>query len=285
LISDPDPLELAIAAASEAGALLREGLAARAADGELPQFPLGRHQRALAKSSDIDLVTEYDRRAEECIVKRLRAAFPGDVVVAEESGMSAPSSGAAAARWLIDPLDGTTNYAHGLPLFCVSIAREVRGSVEIGVVEAPALGLTFAARRGDGATLNGARMHVSDTDSLARSMLATGFPYDRHTSPDSNFEQFVAFQRRAQAVRRLGAAALDLALVAHGTYDGYWEMKLKPWDLAAGALLVEEAGGRVTGWRGEPLAVDRGAAVASNGRIHDELLAVLAATGIPAPAR
>ena len=281
-MTNPEPLAVALAAAHEAGAILLEGF------GASPPAPLlGRRHRAATKSSDIDLVTDFDRRSEALIVARLGAAFPADLIVAEEA--SADADGAArpataAARWLIDPIDGTTNFAHGLPFFCVSIAREVHGRVEVGVVYAPALGLCFACAAGQGATLNGERITVSDERDLAGSLLATGFPYDRHTSPHANFEQFVALQRRARGVRRFGSAALDLCLVAAGRFDGYWEMKLKPWDLAAGALMVEEAGGRVTGWRGEPVALDRGAAVASNALIHDSLLAALATLPIPPPA-
>ncbi len=275
----PDPLAFAVEVALQAGAILRGGFERT---GVVPL--LGRPLPVETKGSAIDLVTEYDRRAEEHIVERLRAAFPDDRVLAEEGGLRAGDRGGA-ARWLVDPLDGTTNFAHGLPFYCVSIARESGGVVECGVVHAPTLDLLFTARRGGGAYLNDRPIHVSDTDALVRAMLATGFPYDRHTHPDNNFDQFVAFQKRAQAVRRLGSAALDLALVAHGTFDGYWEMKLKPWDLAAGALLVEEAGGRVTGWQGEPFSVDHAAAVATNGRLHDMMLAVLAETGIPPSAK
>jgi myo-inositol-1(or 4)-monophosphatase len=270
-----DSLSVAEDIARAAGALLLEGF------GASPAAPmLGRRQRFDAKSSTIDLVTEFDRRAEALILERIRAAYPADVILAEESGLSAPRE-EGVARWLVDPLDGTTNFAHGLPMFCVSIAREVGGVIESGVVHAPALGLTFTARRGGGAFLNGQSLRVSDAETLGRSMLATGFPYDRATSPDNNFSQFAFIKQRSQAVRRLGSAAIDLALVAAGTYDGYWEMKLKPWDMAAGSLLVEEAGGRVTGWLGEAFSVDRAAAVATNGRIHDELVAALREVGVP----
>jgi myo-inositol-1(or 4)-monophosphatase len=277
-----DPLTVALAAATEAGELLLEGQ--------------GRHHKSTTKQSGIDLVTEYDRRSEEVILRALLRAFPDDEVLAEESGLvgagrssgAAPAQAAVRRRWLVDPLDGTTNFAHGLPFFAVSIAcEEARGETRelvAGVVHAPALGLCFAARRGGGATCNGQPIHVSEEADLGRSLLATGFPYDRQTTAENNFDQFIAFQRRVQGVRRVGAAALDLALTARGAFDGYWEMKLKPWDLAAGALLVTEAGGMVTGWRGEPVVVDRGAAVATNGRIHRAVLDVLAEVGIPAAA-
>jgi myo-inositol-1(or 4)-monophosphatase len=305
----PDALTVALEAAVAAGELLLAGFAG----GRGPwsgAVPLGGHARAQSKASERDLVTEFDRAAEALLVARLAAAFPDDAVVAEEGGGRAGGSG---ARWLVDPLDGTTNFAHGLPLFCVSIARELGppplgpgpkargglppsmdggaggpqsgGAVEVGVVHAPALGLTFAARRGEGATLGGAPIRVSDEARLEHALLATGFPYDSAESADDNLAQFTALQKRAQGVRRFGSAALDLALVAAGRFDGYWEMKLKPWDLAAGTLLVEEAGGRVTGWSGGPSVLDRGACVATNGRVHDALLAALAEAGIPSPAR
>jgi myo-inositol-1(or 4)-monophosphatase len=280
LVPLADPLTVALAAATQAGELLLEGL--------------GRHHASTTKQSGIDLVTEYDGRSEALILRVLREAFPDDEVLAEESGLlRAPEAASAVGaggervrrRWLVDPLDGTTNFAHGLPFFAVSIAcEEVRGETRelvAGVVHAPALGQCFAARRGGGATCNGEPIHVSEEADLGRSLLATGFPYDRQTSAENNFDQFIAFQRRVQGVRRVGAAALDLALTARGAFDGYWEMKLKPWDLAAGALLVREAGGMVTGWRGEPVVVDRGAAVATNGRIHRAVLDVLAGVGIP----
>jgi myo-inositol-1(or 4)-monophosphatase len=257
----PAELDAALRIAADAGALLR-GAAFR-------------HHAAASKRVATDLVTEYDKQSEALIVAALERTFPLDAIVAEEGGARGGAGGAR--RWLIDPIDGTTNFAHGLPFFCVSIALEDEHGLAVGVVEAPALGWTFAAARGAGATLNGAPLRVSDTDDLGRALLATGFPYDRATSPQNNFAEFEALQRRAQGVRRVGAAALDLAMVAAGWLDGYWEMKLKPWDLAAGALLVTEAGGRVSDWRNGPLVVDDGAAVATNGRIHDALVAALAA--------
>jgi myo-inositol-1(or 4)-monophosphatase len=279
-------LDLALEAARAAGELLALGFAGDgpgAIPGAVPGAQLGRRHHADAKSNEFDLVTDYDRRSEALIVDYLRAAFPADAIVAEEGGLRAGDdrSGAPRVRWLVDPLDGTTNFAHGIPVFCVSIAREVDGVVDVGVVHAPVLGLTFSAVRGGGARLNGEHLRVSDERALARSLLGTGFPTDRSLAGDNNFEQFAALQQQARAVRRFGSAAFDLALVARGTFDGFWETKLKPWDLAAGVLLVVEAGGRVTGWHGEPLRLDRGAIVASNGRIHDQVLAVLAEAGIP----
>jgi myo-inositol-1(or 4)-monophosphatase len=251
-------LECARAAAAQAGALLRQGAF--------------RGHGAERKATAVDLVTEYDRRSEALVVETLRAAFPDDTIVAEEGGGVA---GGAERRWWVDPLDGTTNFAHGLPFFCVSIGLEVRGQLAVGVVEAPALGWSFSTARGQGAHLGETPLRVSDTESLAAWLLATGFPYDVASDPRNNFAEFAALYRASQGVRRVGAAALDLAMVAAGWLDGYWEMKLRPWDLAAGALLVEEAGGRVSTWSGAPLQLAGGEVVATNGRIHDALVATL----------
>lgn len=238
----------------------------------------GRVHRARSKGQPTDLVTEFDRRSEKLLVARLRRRFPEDHIVAEEGGVR---PGTSNRRWLIDPLDGTTNFAHGLPFFSVSLALEVAGVLTAGVVAAPALGWLFAARRGHGARLESSRgrrrLMVSRTLRLSRALLATGFPYDLRSSLQNNFREFEEMQLRSQAVRRVGSAALDLAMVAAGWMDGYWEMKLHPWDLGAGALLVLEAGGRITSWSGGPFDIDSGEAVASNGRIHREMLRGLAA--------
>ena len=264
-------LEVATEAAREAGAILARGFSGG------PAAVFGLRQRAATKAGEFDLVTEYDRRSEVLLVDRLGAAFPGDRVIAEEGcGQDGDRDGAI---WYVDPLDGTTNFAHGLPFFCVAIARVVEGHVDVGVVHAPVLGATFTATRGGGAFCNGKRLAVSDAATLDRAVLGTGFPSDRATSPDNNFAQFMAVKLKVRGVRRYGSAALDLAMVAAGTFDGYWEMKLKPWDLAAGSLLVEEAGGRCTGWSGEPLQLERGAALASNGILHDQIVELVSAAG------
>ena len=242
---------------------------------------LGVRHDAATKSAEFDLVTELDRRSEALIVERLRSAYPDDAVIAEE-GSSVAGSG---ARWVVDPLDGTTNFAHGLPFFAVALARIVDNVVDVGVVHAPILDLTFTAIRGSGAFCNDRRLRVSETTNLARAMLATGFPSDRMVTGDTNFPQFIAIKQRARAVRRLGCSTLEQALVAAGTYDGFWEMKLRPWDLGPGSILVEEAGGRATGWMGEPLRLELGAIVASNGKVHDEIISLLADAGIPKSAR
>lgn len=232
------------------------------------------------KSSLRDLVTEWDLRAEELIVRRLAERSPGVAVVAEEGGGQGDAS--ASACWLVDPIDGTVNFAHGLPLYATALSLEVDGEPVVGVVAAPALDWTFAAMRGEGATMNDQPIRVSAVDRLERAMLATGFPYDAATN-HHNFAQWEHFQIKAGACRRLGAASLDLCLVARGWLDGYWETQLHPWDISAGALLVREAGGEVTGITGEPFSSRSGHAVASNGAIHKEILSELAVVGIPNP--
>jgi myo-inositol-1(or 4)-monophosphatase len=229
---------------------------------------------------DVDLVTEHDLRSEELIVEGLRAAFPGHGVLAEEGGQQGAGT---RATWLVDPLDGTTNYAHRLPFYTVSLALELDGELAVALVLAPELGWELTARRGGGARLNGEPVRVSEVSRLDSALLATGFPYDRRTSADNNVPQFAAVIRRAQGIRRVGVASLDCAMVAAGFLDGYWEYKLQAWDIAAGALLVLEAGGTVTdgdGGRYRPRCTD---IVASNGRIHEELLEVLRA--VPRPGR
>ena len=245
--------------------------AARAAGDLLRGERLG-PRRIAFKGSPTNLVTEMDARAEALIVERLLAAFPDDAILAEERGAQAGRSG---RRWIIDPLDGTTNYAHGLPLYCVSIALEAGGGVELGVAYDPSHGELFVAERGAGAFCNDARLTVSSATTLDRSLLATGFPYDIRVNPDNNLKEYAAFSRRAQGVRRLGSAVLYLAWVAAGRFDGYWELRLGAWDVAAAGLMVEEAGGRLTSITGGPLDLERPTVVASNGRIHDEMLAVL----------
>ncbi len=233
------------------------------------------------KDAAYDLVTEYDRRSEALLVEQLGSAFPQDTIIAEEGG----GRTGASVRWYVDPLDGTTNFAHGLPMFAVAIGRVVDDKADVGVVHAPILDLTFTASRGGGAFCNGKRLQVSGEDKLERAMLATGFPSDRATSGDTNYSQFVALKSRVRAIRRCGSSCLDQALVAAGTFDGFWEMKLKAWDLAAGSLLVEEAGGKSTGWLGELLRLEHGAVVATNGHIHQDVLTNLANSGIPMAVR
>jgi myo-inositol-1(or 4)-monophosphatase len=244
---------------------------ARAA-GDLLRRELSGPRRIEFKGSPTNLVTEMDGRAEALVVERLHAAFPDDAALAEERGARPGRSG---RRWIIDPLDGTTNYAHGLPVYCVSIALEVAGRIELGVAYDPSHDELFVAERGAGAFCNDARLAVSSAPTLGASLLATGFPYDVRTNPDNNLKEHGAFSLRTRGVRRLGSAVLDLAWVAAGRLDGYWELRLGAWDVAAAGLVVEEAGGRLTSLTGGPIDLDRPTVVASNGRIHDEMLAVL----------
>ncbi len=260
-------LNFAIQTAREAGRVLAE-----------------KFGRALQVSNkgDIDLVTESDLASEKLIVERIRSYYPRHAILAEESGASPAREGAGRSssssssdyKWIIDPLDGTTNYAHGYPVFCVSIALEHEGRIVVGVIYDPTRDELFAAERGEGATLNGRRIRVSETDDLNRALLCTGFPYDVRERGEFA-RHFTNFIMHAQAVRRDGSAALDLAYVACGRFDGFWEEGLRPWDVAAGTLLVEEAGGRVTHYDGAPFNVYTPPIVASNGLIHDEVLRVL----------
>jgi myo-inositol-1(or 4)-monophosphatase len=244
---------------------------ARAAGDLLRRERLG-PRRIVYKDSPTNLVTEMDARAEALIVDGLLAAFPDDAILAEERGAQAGHSG---RRWIIDPLDGTTNYAHGLPAYAVSIALEVAGRVELGVIYDPSHEELYVAERGGGAFCNDARLAVSSTDTLDASLLTTGFPYDIRVNPDNNLREYAVFARRSRAVRRLGSAVIDLAWVACGRYDGFWELRLGPWDVAAGGLLVEEAGGRLTSITGGPIDLDTPTLLASNGRVHDAMLAIL----------
>lgn len=223
------------------------------------------------KKGAIDLVTEVDTASEALIRERLAAHYPDVPIVAEEGG-GTPGDGLV---WYVDPLDGTTNFAHGHPFFAVSIALCSGPEPLLGVVVAPALGTVHAGARGLGAERNGEPCEVARTALLADGLGATGFPYDRATDPDNNLREFAALKLRSRGVRRCGSAALDLCLVADGTYGFYWEQKLNPWDLAAGACIVAEAGGRVTDWSGGPFDPQVGQIAATNGLLHDELLAAL----------
>ncbi len=241
------------------------------AAGELQRRRFGGGYRIDFKGEK-NLVTDVDRASEDLIVDTLRAACPGCDVLAEESGLASKDS---PLRWIVDPLDGTTNYAHGFPWFAVSIALEVEGAVRLGVIYHPMMNELFTALSGRGARLNGRILSVSMRQPLKECLLATGFPYDRTRTNENNFRNFEEFQLAARAVRRIGAAALDLAYVAAGRLDGYWECKLNPWDVAAGRLLVEEAGGTVTNHGGEPYTLADHRILASNGLIHREMVDLL----------
>jgi len=219
-----------------------------------------------------DLVTEADRQAEALIIKLIRQRYPDHDFLAEEDDYGETGSD---CRWIIDPLDGTTNYAHGFPWFAVSIALEVKGRLELGVVYNPYVGDFFFAERSCGAFLNERRLRVSTIDSLERSLLATGFAYDHKKCKANNYDSFTQFQKEAQACRRPGAASLDLASVAAGRFDGFWELKLKPWDLAAGILLIEEAGGLVSNFDGQPMTFESQECMASNRLIHKAMQEIL----------
>lgn len=239
--------------------------------GELLLGGLDRNNRVDFKG-EINLVTEMDLRSEEIIREELGGEFPDIAFLAEEGGKSGTFKG---ARWIIDPLDGTTSYAHGLPHFSVSIALEVEGEVKLGVVYNPCTGECFTATKGEGAYLNGKKIAISKTTELKKSLLATGFPYDRATSRENNVDNFNRFILRAQGIRRMGSAALDLCYTAAGRFDGYWEMKLSPWDAAAGLVILKEAGGMITDFRGGDFSIHRDQLLASNGLIHNDMIEVL----------
>ena len=255
-------LNFAIQTARDAGAILADRLG-----------------RALQVSSkgDIDLVTEADLASEKLIIERIRSYYPRHAILAEESGATAGAAalpGKSEWLWIIDPLDGTTNYAHGYPCFCVSIGLACAGVVELAVIYDPTRDELFAAERGQGATLNGRTMRVSEVEDLNSAMLCTGFPYNVRERP--NFaREFANFTMAAQAVRRDGSAAIDLAYVACGRFDGFWEDGLNPWDVAAGVLLIAEAGGKVTDYTGGALDIFTPKVLASNGLVHDAMMRVL----------
>lgn len=256
---DPRFLAVAVEAAVSAGRL------------QLKYF--GRDLQ-IRKKGVIDLVTEADLAVEQDIRDRVARYFPSHVFLGEEAAQSAPTS-TSPYRWIVDPIDGTTNFAHGLPLFCVSIALEIDGRVDVGVVYVPVGDELFTAERGEGARLNGRRIHVTRETSLIDSLLVTGFPPQANDAQDEQLAIFGEFLSRARAVRRLGSAALDLASVAAGRFDGFWERSLHGWDVAAGALLVEEAGGRITDFEGGSFDHFGGQILASNGGIHSQLLDIV----------
>ncbi len=251
-------LNFAIRVAQEAGRLLRSRLGT---------------DIDISYKSSIDLVTDVDLASERLIRETISTYYPRHEILAEEGGLAETAS---EYRWIVDPLDGTTNYAHGYPNFCVSIALEFQGETIIGVVYDPMREELFTAERGAGATLNNRPIRVSKTDDLMQSLLSTGFPYDIKTSKLTNLDHWANFAMNAQALRRDGAAALDLCYTACGRFDGFWELKLAPWDMAAGALIVFEAGGRVTDFTGQPFSNYKPEVIASNGLIHDRMIDVIA---------
>jgi myo-inositol-1(or 4)-monophosphatase len=222
-----------------------------------------------------DLVTEVDLECERMCRAVIAERFPDHDILAEELSAGPGERAKARHRWVFDPVDGTTNYAHGLPIFCASLGLEIDGRPEVGAVYDPTRQELFTAERGQGAYLNGTALAVSDATEVLESLLVTGFPYDVHKHTGDLVGLFAAFLGRARAVRRLGSAALDLCYVAVGRFEGFWEQHLKPWDVSAGALIVTEAGGRITGMDGSPFDATAGHLVASNGGVHDEMLAII----------
>ncbi len=247
---------VAIQAALRAGALLRKGF--------------GTSYGISSKAGKQNLVTEYDYASEKCIIGLIQEQFPGHAILAEESGGS-PSAGGV--LWVIDPLDGTVNFARNIPLFTISIGVVVDRKVISGVVYQPMTEELFVAERGKGAYLNGERLHVSKTDTFEKAILATGFPYNVDENPLHCIDTFANMIKQGIPIRRLGSAALDLSYVAAGRFDAYWEVSLHPWDIAAGTLLVEEAGGRVSHYDGTPHEIFcTGTMLASNGLLHEWMI-------------
>lgn len=254
----PRLLDLALDSARAAAALAQRGW---------------RRHPATHHKGSIDLVTQFDLDSEALLRQRLAvASFP---VIGEERGGDRGDD-PQVPTWYVDPIDGTTNFVHGHPFWCVSVGLAAAGRPLLGVVVAPSLGVEWTGVVGEAATRAGEVCRVSDVSRLEEALLATGFPYDRHTSPDNNFDAFVAIKRKCQAVRRCGSAAIDLCLVADGTYDGYWEKKVRPWDVAGGSAILLAAGGTVTDYEGELTNVTDGVIVATNGRIHAALIGELA---------
>jgi len=227
------------------------------------------------KKGTIDLVTEVDLECERMCRAVLAERFPDHDILAEEMSRDPQQPSTSTYRWVYDPLDGTTNYAHGLPIFCSSLALQIDGRTVVGAIYDPTRAELFTAERGAGAFLNGQRLHVSAAAELIDALLVTGFPYDVHKQTADLVAMFAAFLGRARAVRRLGSAALDLCYVAAGRFDGYWEQHLYPWDVAAGALIVTEAGGTVSGMDGSDFDPAAAHLVASNGRVHTPMLNVI----------
>ena len=258
----PDPIYLATAVeiVLRAGDIQREGQASGF---------------RIDKKGSIDLVTEVDLACERMCRDVIAERFPDHDILAEEMGGTAPAGARPRFRWVFDPLDGTTNYAHGLPIYCSSLALEIDGRAAIAAIYDPTRKELFTAERGEGAFLNGQALRVSEKTTLIDSLLVTGFPYDVHEKSRELVALFGRFLERARAVRRLGSAALDLCYVAAGRFEAFWEQHLKPWDVAAGALIVEEAGGRVTGMDGAPFDPAAAHLIASNGHVHAEVVAVI----------
>lgn len=251
-------LDFAIRVAQDAGRLLRDRLGTNI---------------DITHKGAINIVTDVDLASERLIREAIATYYPRHEFLGEESGLDENNS---EYRWIVDPLDGTTNYAHGYPIFCVSIALEYRSEIILGVVYDPMREELFTAERGGGATLNRRPIHVSKTTEMEQSLLSTGFPYDIRTSKLTNLDHWTNFAMNAQALRRDGAAALDLCYVACGRFDGFWELNLSAWDMAAGSLIVTEAGGRLSDFEGSKFSIYTPEIIASNGSIHGRMMEVLA---------
>ena len=245
-------------------------LEALAKAGKIIRSNFGKKQK-VTKKGEFNLVTEIDKASEKAVVDLILKHFPDHSILAEES----PAVAGSECRWIIDPIDGTTNFAHGFPIVSVSIGFERNGCLEMGGVFDPFRKELFFAERGKGAVLNGKRIHVSKVRTLEDSLLATGFPYDRKNHPNDYLDMLRTFLTRIQGIRRGGSAAIDLCYVACGRFDGYYEMKLAPWDKAAGMIIVEEAGGKITDFSGRPLTLTGLQNLATNGFIHQEILKLL----------
>lgn len=251
-------LEKVIQIAKEAGEIAREGF--------------GKNFLIETKGSLTNLVTEYDKKCEEAIISFIKKEYPTHSILAEESGKQERSS---EYIWVIDPIDGTTNYAHGLPIFSVSIAVLKNDELICGVVYDVMRNALYSSEKGSGAFCNNRKLKVSDNDDLRKSVLVTGFPYNVSENPDFAYERFAAFLKVARAIRRLGSAALDMCYVAEGVFDGFWEVSLNPWDMAAGKLLIEEAGGLVTNFNGEQINIFSRQLLATNKNVHKEMMSIL----------
>lgn len=226
-----------------------------------------------SKGESINLVTEADLHSEKAIIQSIRKIFPEHQILSEEQGLQdIPQH---PIKWIIDPLDGTVNFAHGFPLYNVSIGVEYEGTCVIGVIYDPTRDELFLGQQGRGATLNGTAIHVSTKPKIAEALLVTGFAYDIHTATDNNLKEFCAFTVLAGGMRRTGTAAIDLAYIACGRLDGFWELQLKPWDTAAGKIILEEAGGKITDYAGKPYSIYGSTLLATNELIHSEMLGIL----------
>jgi myo-inositol-1(or 4)-monophosphatase len=247
---------------------LRLAMAAAREAGRIQMIHFG-HSHSVEYKEEFNPVTEIDRLCEGAIVKMISDAFPDHDILAEESPFAGKGS---SWKWIIDPIDGTTNYLHGFPCFSVSIGLEVEGEIKLGVVYVPPLDELFHTEKGKGTFLNGERVVVSRIDRLDRSLICTGFPYDVRENADFYLRYFGHFITRSFAIRRPGSAAIDLSYLAAGRFDGFWEFKLHPWDVAAASLMITEAGGKVTDFRGGPYTIYSKEVLASNGLIHEEMV-------------